>query len=146
MRIEEALSQNDWSAPPRHESPHWKRLREVLLSHHPGRPQEQRVIVEALREAESALGALSRLGHLFHLAEGAPPHVNGERVFFSENGDVVKVKSLNDIANIGKGWYPTEEEALRARGMRSQFEGRGGVGTYEVLLLPPPKERSDAIC
>lgn len=120
-----------------------------LQAQHYASPQEVQLVLSSLRDIESALNALTRLGHVYHLEPG-PPYELPEwpRVLFhvtsAPNGRVVR--SSWEAIELGYGWWPTLEEAQQKEGIKTQFRGRGGVNDRALPMVMdggPPSPRFD---
>ena len=98
---------------------------------YPDKPQECLVIDKALREVETGLQVLSRLGHVYHLAVGPCPdeiaNAWGPRVYWHADGRCKECWHPRDLEELGEGWAETFEKAKLLQGMAQQFAGRGGV-------------------
>ena len=118
-----------------------KILRDRLLAEHHHSPQLGVRINQAVSEIEAGLQTLAGMGHPFHLEAGAAPPEDDDnswpRIYFhqdkSPNGRVVL--SRWELAELGPGWWPTAGEAQHDDGMKTQFEGRGGVRKGTALMV-----------
>lgn len=107
----------------------WSGFRRHILAQHSGKPQDLMALDFAIREAESGLGVLARLGHLFHLAPGpGEPYGEFPRLVFhltsAPNGRLARDEF--ELWDFGDGWFDSLEEAQLADGYAAQMRGRGG--------------------
>ena len=120
------------------------RIKTNLLAKHSGKPQNQAFIDLAFRQIAEGLSLLAKHGHVFFLAEGSPEPESIEnswpRTIFhldiAPGGRVVNSPwHLQDLGGKKEGWFYTLEEAQLAAGIKTQFAGRGGVGSRNVPVL-----------
>lgn len=124
----------------------WQGLRRHILAQHSGRPQELMALDHGLRDAESGLAVLARMGHLFHLEPGAgEPFGEFPRLVFhstsAPNGRLVADEF--ELWDLGYGWFDSLEEAQLADGYAAQMRGRAGrqrPGLPAVLVPGPSME------
>lgn len=83
----------------------------------------------ATAQISDGLTALAKLGHHFHLVEGAPEiSLPWPRMFYHEDCRAgVLVYGPEFLADLGPGWFDTIAEARQSAGLDTQFMGRGGV-------------------
>lgn len=107
----------------------WLRFRNALLNQYHEQPQISARIRLAVDELQRGLDELARLGHQFHLADGAGTSgADFPRLVFhlaaAPRGHLVFC--VEDITFLGEGWFDTLDEAKHADGMGHQFR-RGGI-------------------
>ena len=123
----------------------WTRLREQLLVHHSSHMQNSARIELALKAVEDGLSELAQLGHPFHLEEGPGKELEEwPKMMYHMRGSPEGrlVRSPEDLEELGPGWYNSWADAQKARGFKSQFNGRGGVKTAGLPATIAPGLRS----
>lgn len=114
-------------------------LRTRLEAKHSASPQNARRVQLAIAELESGLTALASLGHPMHLVEGSgeAPELGWPRLLFhidaAPNGRLVFGEA--EARELGPEWHTTLERAQHADGVKTQFAGRGGIGTRNVPTI-----------
>lgn len=113
-------------------------LRDRLLALHIDDMQTITRIIHSVRELESGLAALARLGHPFHLETGhcPVPRTEWPSIWFHAQAAPHGRSFTNeyDLREQGPNWFPTALEAQLWDGMQTQFTGRGGVKRTGVLV------------
>ena len=127
-------------------------LRTRILGELHHRPQASVEFTLAFREIEAGLAVMARLGYLYHLEPGPQPAEDEwPRLMFhvdaAPNGRLVQ--SRYDLPDLGDDWYLTLEEAQHADGLKTQFAGRGGIGSRNLPVVvewsgPPSNHEADA--
>jgi hypothetical protein len=108
---------------------HW---RDKLAVHHADHAQRAMRASMAMGQIEEGLAELTRLGHHFHLAEGAaPPPEEWPRAVYhasrAPNGHTVLCQQdIDELGGRAQGWANTPQEAQQLAGLAKQLE-RGGV-------------------
>lgn len=84
----------------------WQALHAKLALHHAAAPQRAKLAELALREVEQAVGALARLGHVFHLTEVFETSpVEWPKMVYHGTLPAAVVSSQEELDLLGEGWH-----------------------------------------